>query len=91
MSTSTAVPSATQQLIIEQLERAHGNKLDAHLTAEARARGHVIRRMLEEAFYWMVVFVRWSEPEGWAAYRPIFLPLMPPVVGGVIVELLRKG
>ncbi|WP_441289907.1 glutathione S-transferase family protein [Sorangium sp. KYC3313] len=78
------------QLIIEHMERAHGDKLDAHLTAEARARGHVIRRMLEEAFYWMVVFVRWSEPEGWAAYRPIFLPLMPRVVGGVIVELLRK-
>ncbi|WP_437326461.1 glutathione S-transferase family protein [Sorangium sp. So ce381] len=78
------------QLIIEHLERVHGDKLDAHLTAEARARGHVIRRMLEEAFYWMVVFVRWSEPEGWAAYRPIFLPLMPPVIGGVVVELLRK-
>ncbi|WP_437647006.1 glutathione S-transferase family protein [Sorangium sp. So ce362] len=78
------------QLIIEHLERVHGDRLDAHLAPEARARGHVIRRMLDEAFYWVVVYARWVEPDAWAVYRPIILSLMPPVIGGPIVELIRR-
>ncbi|KYF74909.1 hypothetical protein BE11_11500 [Sorangium cellulosum] len=79
------------QLIIEHLQRVHGDRLDAHLTPEARARGHVIRRMLDEAFYWVLVYARWVEDDAWAAYRPIFVSLLPPVIGGPLAELIRRS
>ncbi|KYF70508.1 glutathione S-transferase family protein [Sorangium cellulosum] len=79
------------QLVIEHLQRVHGDRLDAHLTPEARARGHVVRRMLDEAFYWVLVYARWAEPDGWAAYRPVIVSLLPPVIGGPIAELIRRS
>lgn len=78
------------QLIIEHLQRVHGDKLDAHLTPEARARGHVIRRMIEEGTFWPLVYTRWGEDEGSAALRPIFLTFLPPVIGGTVFTLIRK-
>nr|AYM52911.1 glutathione S-transferase [Sorangium cellulosum] len=78
------------QLIIEHLQRVHGDKLDAHLAPEARARGHAIRRMVEEGAYWALVYARWGEDEGFAAYRPTFLKLLPPVIGGPIFNLIRR-
>jgi glutathione S-transferase len=79
------------QLILEHLERAHGGKLDAHLTPEARARAHLIRRTLEEGLYWALVYARWVEPAGWAVYRPLLqATVMPPVIGGVVLNLVRR-
>ncbi len=78
------------QLIIEHLQRVHGDKVDAHLTPEARARGHVIRRMLEEGTYWTLVYARWAEDEGAATYRPILLKMLPPVIGGAVFKMIRR-
>lgn len=78
------------QLIIEHLQRVHGDKLDAHLTPEARARGHAIRRMIEEGTFWMLAYTRWGEDEGLAVIRPIFLKLLPPVIGGAVFNIIRR-
>jgi glutathione S-transferase len=78
------------QLIIEHLKRKHGDPLDAKLSAEEVARGHAVRRMLEESTYWHIVHVRYSD-DGWKVYRPIFEALFPPVVGKVVPALIRRG
>jgi glutathione S-transferase len=78
------------QLIIEHLKRKHGDPLDAKLGAEERARGHVLRRMLEESTYWHLVYVRWATEDGWKVYRPIFEAMFPPVVGKVVPSLIRR-
>jgi glutathione S-transferase len=78
------------QLIIEHLKRKHGDPLDARLSAEELARGHVLRRMLEESTYWHLVYVRWATEDGWRMYRPIFEALFPPVVGKVVPSLIRR-
>jgi glutathione S-transferase len=79
------------QLIIEHLKRKHGDTLDAKLGAEDIAKGHLVRRMLEESTYFHVVHERWVMDEGFRLYKPIFEALFPPVVGKVVVPMIRRG
>jgi glutathione S-transferase len=79
------------QLVIEHLKRKHGDPLDAGLGAEDVAKGHAVRRMLEESTYWHIVHDRWVREEGWAVYRPVFEGLFPPVVGKLVPPLIRRG
>lgn len=79
------------QLAQEHLARAFGVTLDDHLSPEERARGHVVRRMLEEGTYWILAHDRWVTDAGWALYRPAFLAFLPPGLGGLIVLFIRRG
>lgn len=78
------------QFIIEHLQKKHGDSLDAKLSAEDKAQGHLVRRMLEESTYWHIVRERWDTDEGWQVWRPIFETLFPPVVGKVVPSFLRR-
>lgn len=79
------------QLIIEHLKRKHGDTLDAKLSPEQLATGHLVRRVLEESTYWHIVYVRWADAEGWRVYRPYFDAMFPPVVGKAVVTMIRRG
>jgi glutathione S-transferase len=79
------------QLIIEHLKRKHGDPLDAKLGAEEVAKGHAVRRMLEESTYWHLVHERWIRDEGWQLYGPAFSRLMPPVVRKIAVPMIRRS
>jgi glutathione S-transferase len=78
------------QRIIEHLQRVHGDPLDARLTPQARALGHMIRRTLEEGTYWVTVFVRWGDPAGWTAYRPVFEAMLLRQAKSDPLESLRQ-
>jgi glutathione S-transferase len=78
------------QFIIEHLKRKHGDPLDAKLGAEEVARGHLVRRMLEESLYWHIVHERWATDEGWQVFKPVFLNVFPPVIGQVAVPMIRR-
>lgn len=82
---------ADSQLAIEHLVKKHDLKLDEKLDDTARVTGHAVRRMLEEATYFGILYLRWIDPAGWEAYKPVIRPLLPPVVGGPIVALVRRG
>ncbi len=69
------------QFIIEYLKSTRGDTLDANLTPEQLAIGHAVRRMLEEATYWHIVYARWVPEEGWRAYLPVLETLLPVTVG----------
>jgi glutathione S-transferase len=78
------------QLIIEELERglvAEGKPaLDAGLTARDVATGHLMRRALEEGFYYVTIYSRWKTDDGFAAVRAEFKKLVP----GIVVPLIRR-
>lgn len=78
------------QFLIEEIKRRHGDPLDAELTEDERARGHVVRRMLEEATYFHVVHTRWIRDDAWAVYSRYFLSLLPPVLGHLIIRIMRR-
>ncbi len=78
------------QLIIAHLKRTRGVTLDDWLSADQLATGQALRRMLEEATYFAITYARWVDPVGWAAYRPIMGTMFPPVVGGLVLPLVRS-
>lgn len=78
------------QQIIETLKKRFGDKLDAHLTPLERARGHLVRRTLEEGTYWVLVHERWAEDAAWAGYQAQFKKFFPPLLAPLIVPMIRR-
>lgn len=77
--------------IIDHLKRKYGDTLDQGLTAAQQALALVVKRTLEEHLYWAVVYGRWIDPGGWPHTRAFILPLLPRVIGGVLLDrVLRK-
>jgi glutathione S-transferase len=94
-----ALPDGTMMgdshLIIEHLERglsAEGKPaLDDGLADRDRAIAHLVRRTLEEGYYFAGVFVRWKTDEGYAEVRERFKEFLPgPVVWYVRRDILKK-
>jgi glutathione S-transferase len=77
--------------IIEHLKKKHGDPLDGRLSASERATGHLIRRTVEDSLYWAAVHSRWLTDEGAAAMRKVFAPVLPPVVGGLVWNMIKGG
>jgi glutathione S-transferase len=65
------------QLVIEHLSKTHGIDLDAHLTDVQRATARVVRRTLEEAAYFVGVYGRWIDDEGWPHTRAAMGKIVP--------------
>lgn len=76
------------QLIIETLEKRLGDKaLDAGITRREAALGRLARRTLEEATYFIGVYVRWYLDEGWVAMRGEFKKQVP----AIVLPIIRRG
>jgi glutathione S-transferase len=84
-------PLGDSQHILEHLTARHGVMLDAGLTPSQQATGRALRRMLEEATYFCLVYERWDSAEGWALYRHAFRALLPPVLREVLPGVIRRG
>ncbi len=80
---------ADSQRIVSHCESKYGG-LDGRLEASARARGHALRRMLEEGTYFCLVSLRWRSDEGWRAYKPVLAAMAPPVIGALVLPMIRR-
>ena len=78
------------QLIINELERRRGHAMDARLTEQQRATGHAVQRMVDEALYFVLAYLRWSIDDAWRMYRPVVGESMPAPVR-LILPLIRRG
>lgn len=78
------------QLIIERLERALAAEgkpaLDDGMSARDRAIGHLTRRTLDEAYYFVTLYMRWQLDDAFPAVRDEFKKLVP----GLVVPLIRR-
>lgn len=70
----SAVADSTS--ILEHLERKQKTPLDEGMSAEDRARAHLIKRTLEEGLYFVLLWSRWVDDKGWEVTRSTldFLP-----------------
>jgi len=87
------VPDST--IIVDMLEDARADKLDAHLDAQQRAVALAFKSMLEEHVYFGVLFLRWGTDDGWAVMGPqlkVMLGQMgvPSILCGVVSGTARK-
>ena len=78
------------QLIIERLEKAGKQPLDADLTPADRARGHAIRRMIEEGTYFSGVYTRWVTDEGFVHVKKELSAFLPAPVRMLLPLIRRK-
>lgn len=77
-------------LIIDHLERTNGHRVDGKLTLAERAQSLAFQRMLEEHFYWILVYARWLDPANTAhttgyishvlGLRGVALKLLAPLI-----------
>ncbi len=79
------------QLVIDRLEAAAQNPLDADLSGEEAAIGRAVRRMLEEATYFTGVYLRWSTDEGFAHIRGELGKLLPAPARLLLPIIRRKA
>lgn len=82
---------ADSGFIIEYLKSRFGDPLDQGLSREQLALGHVLRRMIEEGLYWIAVYVRWADEEGWRHTREAFFGRMPFPLAQMVPPLARRG
>jgi glutathione S-transferase len=81
---------ADSSLIIEHLSRSRGIDLDAELDPRQRAEGLALQRLIEEHLYFVLVWSRWIDPEGWQSFGPALLGSIPPPVRQLVAITVRK-
>ncbi len=81
---------ADSSIIIEELSREYNIQLDSHLTSEQKAQATLLKRTLEEHFYWLVVWTRWSRPAGFAHLAVDYFGHLPPIVRSIVPPIARS-
>ena len=77
-------------LIIARLAKDNDIDLYAGLSAQQKAIGHSIIRMLDEHFYFCLVYARWVDDRGWAVMEPLLFHEAPGFIRGFISNMVRK-
>lgn len=72
------------------LERKYGVDFDAGLSAEQRAAGWAIEKMLEEHFYWTLVHARWIDDANFAKSAGQFFDAVPAPIRPLVKALVRR-
>ncbi len=62
---------ADSEFIIQYLQAKNQNNLGRALNPSQMALATAMRSMMEEHLYFILLYYRWTEPAGFAAYRPI--------------------
>lgn len=64
--------------IIQYLKEKHGVDLDKHLNEAEKSIAHTVGRMLDENFYWCLIYFRWKKDSGFKVVGPVFFDFLPP-------------
>lgn len=81
---------ADSELIIDELKKRFGDVLDNELTPEQKALGHLIETTFNEQIYWIIVYLRWQDKEGWKTVKEDFFAKLPAFPKVFVPYLVRK-
>ena len=81
---------ADSHFIRLHMEKKHDIDFDEGLSPLERAHSLALVRMLEEHFYWCMMFDRWVEEDNWVRFRDTVFKDLPPIIGGFIAKQIRK-
>ncbi|BBM87735.1 glutathione S-transferase family protein [Candidatus Uabimicrobium amorphum] len=76
--------------IMEYLQQNYTPNLDANMSAEQQAVMLAFQRLIEESLYWVLLYSRWGDENGWREIKKEITPLLPPVIGKGIIHIIRK-
>jgi glutathione S-transferase len=78
------------ELIRNWLEERGGFDFDSGLSADEKAVGHAMARMIEDRLYWAIVYLRWLDDESFGVIKQSFFASMPPLVRNIIPIVARR-
>ncbi|MBU2710026.1 glutathione S-transferase family protein [Zooshikella harenae] len=81
---------ADSYLIIDYLVDRFSLDIKHGLSVKALAHGYMMCRMLEEHYYWILMYSRWVDKTNWPVIKSLLMENMPPGVGSFI-SLMTRG
>jgi glutathione S-transferase len=81
---------ADSSLIIEHLVRTRGIDLDRDLSRAQRAQALALQRLFEDHFYFVAVWSRWIDPDGWRAFGPALFGSVPVPLRWPLAAFVRR-
>jgi glutathione S-transferase len=79
------------EMILRHLETTRGVRLDADLDPALAAKGHAIRRLLEEHFHQLFEYELVVRDDGFALLRETFARTMSPLQLAIVGPLMRRA
>lgn len=56
-----------------------------------RAKAHAFKMMIEESLYFILLYSRWVDEDGFRIIEKAFVPMFPPLIGGPFLRVIRKN
>ncbi len=81
---------ADSHIIIEVLEARQAHPLDEHLTPTEKAISLMAKRMLDEHFFWVILYSRWVPKKNWAIIKTTFFSKAPWLIRKYLAKSIRK-
>lgn len=81
---------ADSAAIVAYLQQRYGAQMPPALGAHETPDQLALRRLLEDHFYFALLWLRWIDDAGWAFTAPAFFDGMPPGVRQLVPALIRR-
>ena len=81
---------ADSHVIIDTLESRQTHPLDAHLSQSQKATSLITKRLLDEHFFWIILYSRWVPEKNWKIIKTTFFSKAPWLVRKYIAKSIRK-
>jgi glutathione S-transferase len=82
---------ADSTLIRMHLEKKHGIEFDRGLSARDRGTAWAVDKMLEDHFYWLLVYWRWMDDANFARGPRQFFERAPAIVRPLVEAMVRRS
>lgn len=81
---------ADSEIIIRYLCKKYNIDPEQGLNAEQKALSFMIRKTMEEHYYFIMLHSRWIDPRGWAVSKPLFFGELPIPLQLIVPGIVRK-
>ena len=81
---------ADSELIIRHLCKKFKIDPEPGLTPEQKAISFMIRKTMEEHYYFIMLHTRWVDPKGWSVVNKLFFSAIPKPLKLVVPGIVRK-
>lgn len=78
------------ELIIDELKRRFIDEMDKGLTEEQKALAVLIDSAFCERLYWVLVYLRWQDTDGWEHIKETMFAKLPAVARLFVPNMIRK-